>query len=129
MVLQFILKRKTTSSVKIFIWTELEILQRMIFCAHAIAFTGDNTFVIRSQSGQSKKMNFVTWQDLAFGLVRKGSGFEINLDQAYPAVKMAFLLTPSHLLNVKHNNSYLKRIRHLKKQLRETKNQKKLKEA
>ena len=126
MVLQFILRRKTTSSVKIFIWTELKTLQRITFCAHAIVLTGDNTFVIRSQSSQSKKLNFLTWPDLAFGFVKKRSGFEINLDQAYP-VKMAFLLTPPHLLNFKHNNSYLKGIRHLKKRLLETKNQNKLK--
>ena len=35
-------------------------LQRITFCAYAIVLTGDNTFVIRSQSSQSKKLNFLT---------------------------------------------------------------------
>ena len=51
MVLQVTLRRKTTSSVKIFICRES--------IAHAIARAGDNIHVIRSQSSQTKKLNFL----------------------------------------------------------------------
>ena len=37
-----------------------------------------NTHVIRSQSSQTKKLNFLTWPDLAFGFVNKRSGYEIS---------------------------------------------------
>ena len=52
MVLQVILRQKTTFSVKIFY------LNRTEDIAHTIARAGDNTHVARSQSSQSRKLNF-----------------------------------------------------------------------
>ena len=34
--------------------------------AHAKACADDNTHIIRTQSSQSKKVNFLTWPDLTF---------------------------------------------------------------
>ena len=58
--------------------TLLKTLQRMNYTRHSARADG-NTHVIRSQSGQSKKLNFPTEQDHAFGLVNKRSGYEISL--------------------------------------------------
>lgn len=44
--------------------------------AHAKACADD---VIRTQSSQSKKVNFLTWPDLAFSFVNKRSGQKITL--------------------------------------------------
>ena len=38
---------------------------------HAIVLADDDTHIIRSQSSQSKKLNLLTWSDLAFGFVNK----------------------------------------------------------
>ena len=46
-------------------------------CSRHIARADDNTQVIRSQSRQSKKLNFLAWPDLAFGFIKKRSGYEI----------------------------------------------------
>ena len=73
MVLQVKLRQKTTSLVKIFIWTELKTWQRMK--KHAIVLADDDTHIIRSQSSQSKKLNLLTWSDLAFGFVNKRSAW------------------------------------------------------
>lgn len=81
MVLQFILRRKTTFSVKIRFWTELKTLQRMTFCADAIARAGDNIRVIRSQSTQWKKMNFLTRPDPAFAFVIRDLGTRLKTSQ------------------------------------------------
>ena len=50
MVLQVILRRAITSSVKILIWIELlKTLQLQNEFAHTVAHAGDNTHIIRSQ--------------------------------------------------------------------------------
>ena len=41
----------------------------------------DNTQFIRSQSSQSKKFDFLTWPDIAFGFVNKRSGYKIISDR------------------------------------------------
>ena len=73
MVLQVILRQKTTFSVKIFY------LNRTEDIAHTIARAGDNTHVARSQSSQSRKLNFLTLPDLAFSFINKRSGYEIRI--------------------------------------------------
>ena len=75
MVLHVILRQKTATLVKIFIW-----IQRLCkgWIAHTKARADDNTHVIHSQPNQSKKLNFLTWPDLAFGFVIKRSGYEIR---------------------------------------------------
>ena len=66
-VLQVISRWETTSSMKIFIWTELlKTLQRMNCTCHTTC-AGDNTHVICSQF--SFTHNFVTWPDLTFSFV------------------------------------------------------------
>ena len=65
MILQVILRRKTTFPVKIFIWIDKISCKEWI--AHAKPRADDNTHVIRSQSSQSKTLNFLTWPDHAFG--------------------------------------------------------------
>ena len=70
MVLQVILRWKTTFPVKIFIWTDstkTKICKEWI--ANSTPRADDNTHVIRSQSSQSKTLNFLTWPDHAFGFV------------------------------------------------------------
>ena len=42
---------------------------------HAIVHADDDTHIIRSQSSQSKKLNLLTWSDLAFGFVNKRSAW------------------------------------------------------
>ena len=86
MVLQVTLRRKTTSSVKIFICRES--------IAHAIARAGDNIHVIRSQSSQTKKLNFLTWPDLAFGFVNKRSGYEITDSKGLFIAKLLGVFLP-----------------------------------
>ena len=66
---------ETTSSMKIFIWTELlKTLQRMNCTCHTTC-AGDNTHVICSQF--SFTHNFVTWPDLTFSFVNERSGYKI----------------------------------------------------
>ena len=74
--LNIALVRKTTSSVEIFIWTELKTLQRMNCTRHCARRWPHH--VIRSQSSQSKQMSFPTWPDLAVGFPNKRSGWEIS---------------------------------------------------
>ena len=40
-----------------------------------IVHADDDTLIIRSQSSQSKKLNLLTWSDLAFGFVNKRSAW------------------------------------------------------
>lgn len=53
----------------------------MTFCADAIASAGDNIRVIRSQSTQWKKMNFLTWPDPAFAFVIRDLGTRLKTSQ------------------------------------------------
>ena len=41
----------------------------------AIVHADEDTHIIRSQSSQSKKLNLLTWPDLAFGFVNKRSAW------------------------------------------------------
>ena len=72
MVLQVILRQKTTFSVKIFY------LNRTEDIAHTIARAGDNTHIIRSQSSQSGKLNFLTLPDLAFSFKTRDLGMRLE---------------------------------------------------
>ena len=54
-----------------------KVLAKRMNCSCHIACADDNTQVIRSQSSQSNKLNALTWPDLAFGSVKKRSGYEI----------------------------------------------------
>ena len=85
MVLQVILRLKTTSSA-LFICRE--------WIAYAIARAGDNIHVIRSQSSQTKKLNFLTWPDLAFGFVNKRSGYEITDSKGLFIAKLLGVFLP-----------------------------------
>ena len=53
----------------------------MTFCADAIARAGDNIRVIRSQSTQWKKKNFLTWPDPSFAFVIRDLGTRLKTSQ------------------------------------------------
>ena len=54
-------------------------LNRTEDIAHTIGRAGDNTHVVRSQSSQSGKLNFLTLPDVAFSFINKRSGYEIRI--------------------------------------------------
>ena len=74
-----------------------------------IVHADDDTLIIRSQSSQSKKLNLLTWSDLAFGFVNKSSAwvrdgigyllsYELELSKSWVWVEVELCLSYQKML-------------------------------
>ena len=96
MVLQVILRRKNTYSVKMFSWTELKTLQRIT----------ERTLKSFAHNLANQKIEF-SWPDLAFGFVNNTSGYEIINKHGFKRGLQLQRITQEHALSYSECSCYL----------------------
>ena len=92
MVLQVILRWKTTFLVKIFCFYRTKVFAKRMNCSCHIAHADDNTQVIWSQFSQSNKLIFLAWPDLLSALSKRDLVTKLSLAALF-AVRLTQCLT------------------------------------
>ena len=87
MVLQVILRWKTTFLVKIFCFYRTKVFAKRMNCSCHIAHADDNTQVICSQFSQSNKLIFLSWPDLLSALSKRDLVTKLSLAALFAVYK------------------------------------------